>query len=366
MFETLNERGLDLSQADLIKNKLLEHAKEEGEKSVDRISKQWTDILTNYEEQSPKKLELPQIIQFSYTYRHKLVKKEEIFETISKNLNTGVVDTKELTSQFRADSKNWRTFLLGDLPNWSKEIEEIQYAIFDPLWKSHCTPFIMATFDLFSDEIDELKKYLKLCENFLFREGLIGKASVSSLQEVFSIASHILKSEKNLDSVARHFKENSSDIMFTDLFKTFKITNMKQGFYITWKLEKNLSSKLDFRPADLNAAQHLEYIMPKKPNSDWNEIEKEESFNLYINRIGNLLSVPRKTTQELKHFSFNKKISPEIDISYKNSKLHLPKEIANNQNSWTNNGVWDFSSIEKRQNYLAEKYAGKIWSLDIK
>jgi len=365
LFETLNERGMDLSQADLIKNVLLENARYIGDATFKKVSLFWSEMVDNYEQQSSKKLELSQIIQFSYTYRHKQVKKEKIFETISKDLRLSQHDALELCTEFKKDSQNWCAFLLGDLMNWSERLADSQYAIIEPLWKSHCVPFVMACMDKFSSSEVIFEKAMLLCENFLFREGLVGNASVSSLQDVFGQAASHVKSGQNFSSIVNFFKKYSSDEAFKESFKTTSVSNMKQGFYTIWKIEKFLSDEVEFRPKSQSAAQHLEHIMPRKPDATWGGLAQSEGFSYYLNSIGNFLILPSNVNQHIKNKPLSFKLSNPSAYDYNECNLKLVEEFISNWGNWSDNGSWGFSSIRKRQAHLAETYALKVWSLNI-
>lgn len=365
LFETLNERGLDLSQADLIRNKLLEHAREEGVAIVSKVADLWTELTDSYEEQAEMKLELPQIIQFSYTSRHSVVKKEDIFDRVSEDLLNGKVSAEEFAFQFRRDSQGWSSFLLGDLRNWTDKLADSQYAIIDPLWKDHSAPFIFAAMEAYSDDRSTLEKLFLLAEHYLFRQGLVCKDSVGTLQTFFGNAAYLLRSGLELEEMSALFKRHSSTRTFVDNFKSFSVKNMKQGFYAMWKIESFLTEQRGIRPKNQSAAQHLEHIMPRKPGNNWDGIEKSDDFKPYLNRLGNLMILTRDINQHIKSSSIEYKMSNKSGIDYKNSEMKVALEFMKNFDEWSNNGKWTFRSIESRQAYLADTYADKVWSLDL-
>ena len=312
-----------------------------------------------------KKLELPQIIQFSYTYRHELVKKERIFDKIFDELRDGRCDAPELASEFNRDSTTWCAFLFGDLTRWSNILADSQYAIVDPLWKSHCVPFIMASMDMFSTSISDLEVCFVLCEHYLFRQGLVCKDSVSSLQEFFGEAAAQLRSGQNLDRLKEFFSSRSPEASFVQNFKVFSVKNMKQGFYILWKIEKYLTRSLEFRPKNQSAAQHLEHIIPRKPSSEWRNIEKNENFKSYLNMTGNHLVLPSDINQHIKNKPINYKLNNDSNLDYSHCELKLVQEFIKKFAEWADEGEWTFKSIERRQIYLAETYASEVWPLDL-
>lgn len=365
LFETLNERGLDLSQADLIKNVLLQSSRESGQNVVKIVSDSWNQLVANYESQSETKLELPQIIQFSFTCRDSLVKKDDIFDRISKCLRSNLYAPNELAGFFEEDSRYWCNFLTGDLNTWSLNLQDSQNAILSPLWKIHCAPFIMAVMKKYSDDIPSLEKCFLLCEHYLFRQGLICNDSVNSLQEFFAKAALKVRVASDVKELVELFRSKSSNELFVEAFASASVKNMKQAFYVLWKIENHELSELNFRPCTQSAAQHVEHIMPRRPDYSWNRIEENEFFNIYLNKIGNLLILPAEINRHIKNKSLSEKMSSTTSKDYNHSKLRLPHEFCEKYEEWTDGKEWGFDGITQRQKFLAEKYAAKVWCLDI-
>ncbi|MBB3185498.1 hypothetical protein FHR95_003085 [Halomonas fontilapidosi] len=365
LFETLNERGLDLSQADLIRNVLLESAKISGDRSFNNVFSNWTSLIDSYEDQPTKKLTIPQIIQFSYTFRHEMVKGEEIFDDISSALDDGQHTPTELSREFSIDSQNWVSFLLGDLVNWDRKLAAHQYAIIDPLWKAHAAPVIFSAMDLFKEDDDNLRSCLMLIEHYLFRRGLVARDSVGSLQEVFAEAAFVLRVSKSPGDLSDLLLSKSPDKVFVEDFKQASVRNMKQAYYAIWKIENYLQKSFNLELESQSAAQHLEHIMPRKPGAEWNGVEQEDSFNAYVNRLGNFLVLPREVNQHIKNKSISYKISNSSGNDYSNTGYKLVEEFLAQYPNWSQSDTWSFDAIDSRQKYMAEKYALNVWPLKI-
>ena len=48
---------------------------------------------------------------------------------------------------------------------------------------------------------------------------------------------------------------------------------------------------------------------------------------------------------------------------YANQSLAMPKEVAAKKADWYPSGAWNFESINKRQKYLAQTYARRVWKI---
>jgi hypothetical protein len=159
------------------------------------------------------------------------------------------------------------------------------------------------------------------------------------------------------------FSSASPEKNFIDNFKTCSVKNMKQGLYIIWKIERYLGNSVKFKPKNQSAAQHLEFIMPRKPSSDWDGMEKQENFNTHLNRVGNLLILTKEINQHIKNKGFKYKVKNMSNLDYSSSELEIVQEFVAKFDNWTKQGRWDFDSITERQDYLAHQYASQVWPL---
>lgn len=367
VFETLNQRGLKLSQADLIKNSLFDQSNRlDSPQTVKKVEDTWENFLNTYDEQPLNKLDLTQFIQFSYSSRHELLKKDDSFVTIDKTLSDEKLKPIEFAEHIASDAELWNLFLQGDDTVWLriKSIGESQQAIIDPLWKAHCAPLIMTIMRLYKNDPTNLAKSLEYVETFLFREGLINSVSASHLQKFFSEAAIDLEKNKDLIRLREMFSSFGVDSEFLENFAIAKVNN-KQGFYIFRKIEMYLqggNKELDNIPAAQSVYNHLEHIMPKKPDSDWNGIEHNPDFLNYLGRIGNLLILKAKINQSIKNRALSFKLESSSGSSYQDSEFEVTKKFLADLDGQLDGGEWTFKSIQSRQSQLANEYALEVWS----
>ncbi|WP_422449108.1 MULTISPECIES: DUF262 domain-containing protein [unclassified Endozoicomonas] len=365
LFETLNDRGLTLSKADLIKNVLLDHSKDASKDSSEEVKNNWDELLDAYEELDDSRLDLPQIIQYSYSSRYKKLNKEKIYETISEKLNNNIIEPYQLSHQLKIDSINWKDFYLKNIPDWSEELTKSYHSIIDINWKEHCTPFIMATIEVCEGNIKKIENCIKLCENYLFRQGTIVKDSVLTLQSTFSLAAQTLRHTKSIEETSDIFKRKSPDDKFIELFRTATPKNQKQGFYVLNKIEKHINPSNKIRVNDINESFCLDYIVPKKPSSIWKGIENEPNFQTISLQYGNLTIIPIDMKKHIKSSSFADKLNPSIESSYANTEISLNRQIVDQHLKWSQNHEWSLEAIKARQNQFATEYAPIIWSLNV-
>ena len=378
-FETLNERGLDLTQADLIRNVLVEVSSSKGDEESREVIQKWSETIANIEDNFPRpKLTVPFFIQFSYSSRYQTVKAEQLFDHLSRKLRTDELDSNTLVNHFKEDSESWLYFVAGDLNQWDEDLIDIRYAILNPLWKKHSVPFILACVQKFAKpkDMEYFKTILKLLESYLMRVGIVSGQDISTLQKVLAKCARIIRSDRRADNVIEQIRtllrDESPDKKFIEELSVFSCRTNAQAFYIAWKLEiaaerdhgRSRASGKNFRPAKQNPSQHLEHIMPRKPGAGWrSDLSADEDFLTHIMKVGNLLVLEGGINKSIKNDSLSCKISNSRNKDYRHSQLALPRQIEERSQEWLDADEWTFESINRRQRFLVEEYALKAWGL---
>lgn len=372
-FETLNERGLELSQSDLIRNVVLEHAESVGPATHDKALNNWAAMLDALEEQDA--LETSEFVQFSYASRQATVKAEKLFDQISQDLRSASIEADQLTSELAMDAMYWNELRQGNKNYWTNAAEDSQSFILEikPIWKKHSVPLLLRIAERFDkkERKSELERALFAVECFLFREGTINSTSISDLARVFGNAARVVgdpnqPAEKFIDIL----KEASPDGPFKENFSVASAKG-RLAFYIAWRLEKYVLGAGQFDLSSLNPAKqsrytHLEHILPKKPDGSWDGIEEHDDFAEYLDRLGNHLILDGKLNSSIKNGSIQKKMrNPENSKKdYASQNLRLPQQVVAKADDWLHEGKWTFQSIKDRQQFLAENYALKVWRID--
>ena len=148
-------------------------------------------------------------------------------------------------------------------------------------------------------------------------------------------------------------------MIFEEKFKLFSAKSNKVGFYVIEMIENHLTNQAGMMVQRQSVSQHLEHIMPKRPNNDWIHASAEPSYADHLNLIGNLLVLEADKNSHIKNKAFSYKNSNSANKDYQNSKLTLPPSVA----SYLKNGLWTFESIKERQADLVTKYASSVWAL---
>ena len=252
LFETVNERGLDLSQADLVKNKLIENSHQAADSEAlakqkrEEVESYWNDMVNAFEAQDVALLDkIPEVIQFSYSSRHGVVRADGLFDEISKRLGEeeNKISATELAKQFKQDAEFFNTVI--DFPSkwhqharWSAAFIGTK----STLWKKHAAPLIFRLIEKFNDSTDNsLSITLRLLENYLFREGIVGRASVNTLERDLGEAARIGASKNfDLGHLVKHLQSRSPESAFVQGFSDARAGNNKLGYYGMWRIQQQL------------------------------------------------------------------------------------------------------------------------------
>lgn len=340
-FETLNDRGMDLSIADLVKNRVCgEAAKqdisvEDSASTIDRISgelssgKFKTFLLhycwANVEEEEPPP-------------RKKLM--EWYGKRISQDGNV-----KDFLNHLERYALQYYVNFVEPI-KCADARKKVAFTYLDALGATRCYPLLMR-----GEESLAKKDFLKLCravEILTFRHSTILKWDAKILEGVFHGLISDIRKGKSIGEILEVFrKQDAMKVKVDEQFKLaftdseFKPVNRKAARYTLLKLEEYITGKKQ-APFDWNQLT-LEHILAEK--LDW------EGRDEYLERLGNLtlLSFPMNQEAAKKPFKDKKK-----DVYRKEKRIQITKDLIKLK-------AFTKKTIISRQKDFAED-AVKIWS----
>ncbi|GAA8555581.1 DUF262 and DUF1524 domain-containing protein [Helicobacter pylori] len=349
IFESMNSKGVELTQTDLIRNYIIMET--ETEKQEGFYNKYWRAMEEEFKQD--KKL-------FDRFVRHYLtIKTGKI-----PNINRVYVAFKDYQQERGIETEA----LLQDLQKYCGYFCQIKFKKEADEGLNKALSFLVdldmdvvypLLLELYSDYNDgRLSKQdfipiIALIESYICRRAVCGLGT-NSLNKVFpSFTKHIQKDEY-FKSLEVHFGSLTEKQGFpnNDEFKKFFITidfyNFKKNKYFFERLEN-----FDRKERVYTHEYTIEHIMPKKLTEEW-ERDLGENFqeihNKYLHTIGNLTLTGYNSEYSNKSFQEKR----DMEKGFKDSPLRL------------NQGLRDLKSfgeeeIKKRANDLAN-LALKIWT----
>ncbi|TPH51925.1 DUF262 and DUF1524 domain-containing protein [Helicobacter pylori] len=349
IFESMNSKGMELAQTDLIRNYIIMET--EAEKQEDFYNKYWRAMEEEFKQN--KKL-------FDRFVRHYLtIKTREI-----PNINKVYVALKDYRQKEGIGIED----LLKDLQKYCGYFCQIEFkkeadkdlnkalGFLVDLEMDVVYPLLLELYSDYSDGVLSKADFIPiiaLIESYICRRAVC-RLGTNSLNKVFpSFTKHIQKDEY-FKSLKVHFgsltekQRFPNNDEFKDCFITIDFYKFKKREYFFERLE-NFDRK---EPVDTQKC-NIEHIMPQTLTPEW-ERDLGENFkeihDKYLHTIGNLTLTGYNP--EYSNKSFQEKQG--MEKGFKDSPLRL------------NQGLRDLKSfgeeeIEKRANDLAD-WALKIWT----
>lgn len=347
IFETLNNRGLELSVADLLKNYLFSKAANK----LQEVQNKWKEINLVV-----GKFELTKFIRHYWLSKYGVVSEKDLYRKIADEVRNPS-DVFNFVNQLRETAEVYGAF---DNPqsqvwdsygaNFKKDISLLS------LFKvSQCYSVLIAAKESLSDEL--FAKVLRMLVIFSLRYNIICGFNPNKLELAYSKTARYIreqkpKSIKVIFEQLKDFYPNDADFAKYFADKTITASNIKLARYILSEINSHYmgSKELVANPNGLEL--NLEHILPQKPSESWLvEFSKVDHIQ-YIDRLGNMTLLDSTVNRKVGNTSFSEKCA----AAFTHSNLEITKEILNYS-------VWGPKQIEERQKKMA-KVACQIWRLN--
>ncbi|BAZ25172.1 hypothetical protein NIES4073_60760 [Kalymmatonema gypsitolerans NIES-4073] len=347
IFETLNDRGLDLSVADLLKNYLFSRANDQ----LKEVQKKWEEINLLAD-----RFELTKFIRHYWLSKYELVTEKNLYRKIADKVRNSP-QVFDFVSQLREAAEIYGAFENSQSHIWDsydlglkQDIERLS------LFKvSQCYSVLIAAKESLPDDL--FPKVLRMIVILSFRYNVICSLNPNKLEAAYSKTSQDIREQK-LKSVKAIFEKLKefypSDIDFKRAFaeKTVAASNARLARYILSEINRHYMGSKELI-ANPNATElNLEHILPQTPRGRWLVELPKTDYIQYIYRLGNMTLLDSSINRKVGNTSFKDKCA----TAFSTSKLEITKEIVNYP-------VWSPKEIEERQNKMAEA-ACQIWRCD--
>lgn len=351
IFETMNDRGIDLSIADLLKNYLLGRAGED----LQTVLTQWTTAMASLSTYGGENL-FTAFLRHFWSSKYGLVREKELYRSIKSRVTTSA-NVMDFANEVDRNSYIYAAILSPEHEFWSEASSTTRERLrtLHLLGLEQYRPMLLSSLaHLKLEDIEEILRFLISWNvRLLIVGGLGGGAMENHYCELGkAIRNGELKSVEEIAKRAESFIPN--DAIFRDSFATARVAKAYLSRYYLRALELQAmgTPQPELIPNTDPGELTLEHVLPERPATDaWPHFNDEER-KAYTKRLGNMLLLKQKMNSKLRSSSFSTK--REI---YAKSDLLLTKKVAEFDE-------WDKKAIEKRQDYMAQ-LAVEAWKIKL-
>jgi len=368
IFESLNSTGLELSQADLIRNYILMGLSRTNQEKI--YKSYWEVIEKNAKDEILNKSRVSDFIRDYLTLINKEIpNKGEVYVKFKSQYPTTTIDELE---NVLADLKSLVKYY-NKLINPKNEIDKdirTQLEYINRLEINVAFPFLMKVYEDYSNSIIDKPTFisvLNLVQSYTWRRFILGLPT-NALNKIFmGLYYHKdFKKENYLTSIQKillklsrvqRFPRNAEVI---NALKEKDVYNIKpkNRIYLLERLEN--FNNIEHVVIEGNSDITIEHIFPQNPDPKWKIELGQEEYNFikenYLNTIGNLTL--SGNNGKLGNKPFIEKRDMNIDgkeQGYKFSRLWLNRDLKEKEK-------WNKEEIEKRANEISERFM-KIWEM---
>lgn len=348
MFETLNDRGLKASQADLLKNHLLGLC---GDR-IHEGQQKWARMLGVLESMGRGDI--------TVTYLHHLLilqsgptKEREVFDKVKQRINNQIRamefldeladSSQDYAALFNADHRKWNEYGTLTRKNLSTINRDLRV--------EQIRPLMFAVAKYFS--VKEGKLAFRMLVSWAVRLLIVGTRG-GILDRAYSLRAEEMSKKKI--TTAQQLLDALDDVIPTDSlfeasFAEARVPHEQRARYYLRALELKVKGdpEPEYVPSDEENSINLEHVLPENPGAFWKMFDPEAAIALY-KRLGNMALLQAKKNSIIGNSSFEDKRPVLASSTYT-----LTQEIAKCDK-------WGADEINNRQRRLA-KLACATWPL---
>lgn len=354
LFNVLNTRGLPLTPADLLKNRLFEIADKE-KISHERVEAYWLEIEGILGIENMKK--------FLWVTRLSL---KTVLNRVTLNIVEGYID--DLKNDFsEKELINFICELKRYASNYQKVIESDFddariYRIFKVLnilsdeWMPPVLAFINKESNGKNIDYTKLAEFITLFEKSYVQGWFLGKPKNYREQVCYDVLVAI-NTNKSFDEIKQCMIKNINNNAINIYFKQdiFIPSSSQRTFlkYVLLRIDQELDDESASR--EYGKTISIEHILPQTMNDEyWTSRFTPETHKNWVHKLGNLTLLCGNKNSKASNSSFDKK----IDIYNKNNR-RSPFNITKDLSDYSE---WNLDALSSRHETLLE-FAKEIWAI---
>ena len=368
IFEKMNNRGLELAVADLLKNRLFNFAEQDN--VLDEMEERWTNLTENSLSISENigKMNFGNLLKYFYTSRFGYVSKKKLYKELinryedyyKKDLDEFVSDIESVINILNILSNKRDDLSKADLRKLPGKNPERGYLRTILALKTFATiqPYSLLL-SVFARERDyDIRHYLSKIEIFHFVYSFLLKGAAREFEKKYAdVAPKIYNtSEKDeFERIMNTLMNDLESILVKSSSREVIKKNIKEKVYYGKNsdvvrlyyeyLEKDYKNRNSHGDTFINdAGVSIEHILPRNKQD--------------IHTVGNLVILETDLNQKIKDKTFQEK---KETILNEGTKISLTKDLFDKYHKWGETEIqeWEEESIELFMDKVIKKYFPK-------
>jgi hypothetical protein len=349
IFETLNDRGADLTTADLLKNFLFSQA---GTTGISQAQSVWTRLNGRFD----KPDDFVKFIRYEYMSRNGRVTNRALYKALQSDIGVGASAVRAYVDGLERSLQRYVALREPDDASWSSQAIEVKDSLlaFRRFGFESSTPLLLAAFASWSH--GDATRFVDVVAAWSVRAWMAGTLGGGVAENAFCEGAVAIMSEraKTVDDVRPFMKDIvPDDGAFRQAFMNYGAITTTRAKYLLAQLERQRlvddGQSTDAMPDWSSKSVSVEHIFARSSKrSAFDSDQSFEQFSIIRDQLQNLALLERTLNNDLADGPF-----PEKRVTYRESAFALTNELGN-QNEWT------LETSAARASELAE-LAVKAW-----
>jgi uncharacterized protein with ParB-like and HNH nuclease domain len=349
IFETLNDRGLELSSVDLIKNKLFKNCS--SYMDFNDLKEKWVSMIRIVDDSVKKFLRHYWIANFEFVSHPGLFKAVRLRANnyeVSKKLIKELYELAPFYDALHNPSSD--SFRNAKLKRALGDMNKLNFDLTHPI--------LIAGIDRYKNNEEMLYKLARLCLNFLIRYITVMKEKPGVIEKEIGVLARNFKNNGDIQEISSRFQYYAKDSEFKERVRTLSVNYRSPStYFILTEFEKSLHTEDWIAPARSEVT--VEHILPRTVDfnlaheGEWASSFKQEDHEIHVDRLGNLTLLGPSAQGR----AGNKNFIDKKNVYATDTDMFMTRKL-------TENEKWTKQEIDQRQNLMAEKLV-RIFTLNL-
>ena len=348
LFETLNERGLRLSSADLLKSHLLARFDKETDdaRAMEAAADQWDDMV-----EALGGGDISGFLRHFLLMKHERVTKSDVFPLFKKDVDAA--DPRKALDEITSMGEVYARIVHP--PTDDETSFEILTRLNQTSVDTHRIALLPALAFL---DLKRFVVFARVTEILSFRWVITG-GNAQVLETIYQQAAAKLQASRGEavdEAQALLVDRLPADDVFESAFAAYTGGYLYVAAYALRRIENAWApSEKAIKSA---ASVHVEHIMPRTATLYWTQRETDDSaYEEVVERWGNLTLLDHKLNAAVSNGNWQtKKRGTEKHPGYEASRIELTRDLLDFDD-------WTSQDIDVRGRWLA-RVAARVWSLE--